>query len=122
MDYLIQTTPVIWLSTIPGKDNLDPSKLSQLTDMIVNFLEKSANGVVLVEGIEYLVTSNDFPRVLRAIDRWSEAVMANSARLVLSLNPKAFDLKEIALIERNREVVDPNNRASIERILAESAP
>lgn len=118
LDYLIQTTPVVWLSSIPGKDNLDPAKLSLLTDMIVNFLEKSSNGVVLVEGIEYLVTSNDFQRVLRAIERWSESVMANSARLVMSLNPKAFDLREIAFIERNREVVNPEIKSSVERILA----
>jgi Protein of unknown function (DUF835) len=121
MDYLIQTTPVIWLSSIPGKDNMDPSKLSLLTDIIVNFLENSSNGVVLVEGIEYLVTANDFQKVLRAVDRWSEAVMASSARLVISLSPKAFDQKELALIERNREVVTPGDSASIERILAESS-
>jgi len=121
IDYLIQTTPVIWLSSIPGKDNMDPAKLSILTDMIVNFLEKSGNGVVLVEGMEYLMTANDFPKVLRAVDRWSEAVMANSARLVISLDPRAFDQKELALIERNREVVNPDDKASVERILAESS-
>jgi len=121
IDYLIQTTPVIWLSSIPGKDNMDPAKLSLLTDMIVNFLEKSGNGVVLVEGVEYLMTANDFPKVLRAVDRWSEAVMVRSARLVISLDPRAFDQKELALIERNREVVDPDDRASVERILAESS-
>ncbi len=121
MEYLIQTTPVIWLSSIPGKDNMDPAKLSLLTDIIVNFLEKTSNGVVLVEGIEYLVTANDFQKVLRAVDRWSEAVMASSARLVISLNPKAFDQKELALIERNREVVTPGDTVSVERILAESS-
>lgn len=121
IDYLIQTTPVIWLSSIPGKDNMDPAKLSLLTDMIANFLEKSGNGVVLVEGMEYLMTANDFPKVLRAVDRWSEAVMANSARLVISLDPRAFDQKELALIERNREVVNPGDKASVERILVESS-
>lgn len=121
IDYLIQTTPVIWLSSIPGKDNMDPVKLSLLTDMIVNFLENSDNSVVLVEGMEYLMTANDFPKVLRAVDRWSEVVMATSARLVISLDPRAFDERELALIERNREFVNPNDRASVEKILAESS-
>ena len=121
IDYLIQTTPVIWLSSIPGKDNMDPVKLSLLTDMIVNFLENSDNSVVLVEGMEYLMTANDFPKVLRAVDRWSEVVMATSARLVISLDPRAFDEKELALIERNREVVNPDDKASVERILVESS-
>lgn len=121
LDYLIQTTPVIWLTSIPGKDNMDPAKLSMLTDMIVNFLEHSDNGVVLVEGVEYLVTANDFPRMLRALDRWSEVVMARSARLVMSLDPRAFDPKELALVERNREVINPKDQASVEKILAVAA-
>lgn len=117
IDYMIQTTPIIWLTSIPGKDNIDPSKLSLLTDMIVNFIEKSQNGVVIVDGLEYLVTANDFSRVIRAIDRWSEVVMANNSRLVISANPKAFDQKELALLERNREVVKLTDKGSIEKIL-----
>jgi len=121
VDYLIQTTPIIWVSSIPGKDNLDPSKLSLLTDIIVNFIEKSQNGVVLVEGIEYLVTANDFLRVLRAVDRWSEVVMSNSSRLILSMDPRAFDSKELTLMEKNREVVKLNDKTSIEKIMASSS-
>lgn len=118
IDYMIQTTPIIWLTSIPGKENIDPSKLSLLTDMIVNFIEKSQNGVVIVDGIEYLITANDFSRVIRAIDRWSEVVMANSSRLVISATPKAFEPKELALLERNREVVKLTDKGSIEKILA----
>ncbi|MEM2839477.1 MAG: DUF835 domain-containing protein [Thermoplasmata archaeon] len=118
IDHMIQTTPIIWLTSIPGRDNIDPSKLSLLTDIIVNFIEKSQNGVVIVDGIEYLITANDFGRVIRAVDRWSEVVMANYSKLIISVNPKAFDPKELALIERNREVVKLTDKASVEKILA----
>jgi len=105
--YFLQTTPIIWLSTVSGKDIMDPAKLSLLTDFLIGSMEKTQNGVVLVDGIEYLITSNDFQRVLRAIDRWSETAMASSSRLLISVDPKAFDEKELALLERNREVVRP---------------
>lgn len=120
-EHFIQTTPIIWLTSLPGKDNMDPAKLSLLTDMIVNFVEKSHNGVVLVEGIEYLMTANDFSKVLRAIDQWSEAVMSQSSRLIISLNPEAFDPRELALIERNRELVKPEDYATMEKIFAYSS-
>ncbi|OGS41690.1 MAG: hypothetical protein A3K67_04915 [Euryarchaeota archaeon RBG_16_62_10] len=106
--YFIQTTPITWLSTVAGKDNMDPAKLSLLTDFLVNFMERSQNGVVLVDGLEYLVTSNDFHRVLRAVDRWTETAMASNSRLIMSVDPKAFDSRELALLERNREVVRPD--------------
>ena len=104
-EFYIQTTPIIWLSTVAGEDNLDPAKLSLLTDMIINFMERSQNGVVLVEGIEYLVTSNDFPRTLKALDKWSEIAMTSSARLIISLDPRAFEPTELALLESNKEII-----------------
>ena len=104
----LQTTPIVWLSTVAGKDNLDPAKLSLLTDMLVNFMERSQNGIVLVDGIEYLVTSNDFPRVLRAVERWTETAMASSTRLIITVDPRAFDDRDLAVLEKNKEVITPD--------------
>lgn len=103
--FYLQTTPIIWLSTVAGEDNLDPAKLSLLTDMIVNFMERSQNGVVLVEGIEYMVTSNDFPRILKVVDVWAETAMASATRLIISVDPRAFDSREMALLESGKEIV-----------------
>jgi len=106
--YFIQTTPILWLSTVAGKDNMDPSKLSLLTDYLVNFMEKSHNAVILIDGIEYLATTNDFPRTLKAIDRWTETAMASNTRIILSVDQRSLEAKELAILERNREVVKPD--------------
>ncbi|MCU0852397.1 MAG: DUF835 domain-containing protein [Thermoplasmata archaeon] len=106
--YFIQTTPIVWLSSLAGRDNMDPGKLSVLTDQLVGFMEKSENGVILVDGIEYLVTANDFSRVLKAIDKWTEAGMIGSSRLILTIDPRSFDTKDLAMLERNKEVVRPD--------------
>jgi len=110
--YFLQTTPILWLTTVQGDQNMDPAKLALLTDYITNFMESSQNGVVLVDGIEYLVTSNDFQRVQKAIDRWTEAAMTSKCRLIMSVDPKAFDLKELATMERDRETVRPDAKES----------
>jgi hypothetical protein len=106
--FFLQTTPIVWLSAVAGKDNMDPAKLNLLTDFVTNFMEKSQNGVVLVDGIEYLVTTNDFQRVIKAMDRWTEAAMTSNSRLVITIDPRSFDPKELALLERNKEVVRPD--------------
>ncbi|MBU0624518.1 MAG: DUF835 domain-containing protein [Candidatus Thermoplasmatota archaeon] len=106
--YFLQTTPIMWLSTVSGTDNMDPAKMSLLTDYLVNFMEKSHNGAILVEGLEYLVTTNDFSRVLRAVDRWTETAMVSNSKLIISVDPRSFDEKELAMLERNRETVRPD--------------
>ncbi|HIJ16239.1 MAG TPA: DUF835 domain-containing protein [Thermoplasmata archaeon] len=106
--FFIQTTPILWLSTVAGKENMDPAKMSLLTDYLINFMEKSHNGVVLVDGIEYLVTSNDFPKVAKSLDRWAETAMTSDCRLVITVDPRAFSDRELALLEKNKEVVRPS--------------
>jgi hypothetical protein len=106
--HYLQTTPIIWLSTVAGKDNMDPAKLSLLTDYLVNFMEKSQNGVLLVDGLEYLATSNDFLRLLKSVDRWTETAMTSDSVLIMSVDARSFEPKELALMERNREVVRPD--------------
>jgi hypothetical protein len=105
--HFLQTTPVIWLSSVAGKDNMDPAKLSLLTDFLDNFMEKSQNGVVLVDGLEYLTTTNDFQKVMRAVDRWTETAMMSKSSLIITVDPRAFEERDLALLERNREVVIP---------------
>ncbi len=108
--YYVQTTPILWLTTVAGPENMDPAKLNMLTDYIVSFMEKSQNGVVLIDGLEYLVTSNDFQRVLKAVDRWTEVAMTSNVRLIISIDGRAFDPKELALLEASRNVVRPDAR------------
>lgn len=115
--YFIQTTPILWLSTVAGRDNMDPAKLNLLTDYLVNFMEKSRNGVVLVDGIEYLVTSNDFQRVIKSIDRWAETAMTSDCRLVVTVDPRAFSERELALLEKNKEVIRPSEEEGLDAVI-----
>lgn len=107
--YYIQTTPILWLSSVAGKDNMDPAKVNVLTDYLVSFMEKAHNGVVLVDGIEYLVTSNDFQKVVRSLDRWTETAMTSDCRLLITVDPRAFTGRELALLEKNKVVVRPDD-------------
>jgi len=114
--HFIQTTPILWLSTVAGKDNLDPAKLALLTDFMTNFMEKSQNGVVLLDGVEYLVTSNDFARVVKAVDKCTEVAMTSRSRLVISVDPRAFSDRELALLEKNKIVIKPDEDEGFDAI------
>ena len=116
-EHFIQTTPILWLSSVAGKDNMDPAKISLLTDYLVNFMEKSHNGVVLVDGIEYLVTSNDFQKVVKSLDRWAETAMTSDCRLVITVDPRAFSDRELALLEKNKEVVRPSEDEGLDAVV-----
>jgi hypothetical protein len=60
---------------------------------------------VLLEGIEYICTYNDFKKVLRFLDNLNETAWMTKARLILTVNPRAFNTKDLALLERDRNVI-----------------
>jgi hypothetical protein len=103
--YSIQVTPIIWLTETPGERRVAPTSLAVLTDTVIRFMESNPNSIVLLDGIEYLITFNDFKKVLRYLDSLNETTWITKARLLIAVNPKAYDDKELALLERDRKVV-----------------
>ncbi|OGS44418.1 MAG: hypothetical protein A3K76_03365 [Euryarchaeota archaeon RBG_13_57_23] len=114
----LQVTPIIWLTESPGERRIAPTSLSMLTDTIIRFMETNPNSIVFLEGIEYICTFNDFKKVLRFLDALNEAAWVTKARLILTVNPKAFEIRNLALLERDRTVI--RGSAGVEDLKVES--
>ncbi|HYM39913.1 MAG TPA: DUF835 domain-containing protein, partial [Thermoplasmata archaeon] len=66
-----------------------------------NFVSDGPRAVILLDGLEYLMINNDFPRILHFLEYVNEQVAMKRAVLILSVDDRAFEPKELALIERN---------------------
>lgn len=102
----LEKTPIIWLSNQLGKVYVNPSNIGILSDTIIRFVEKSGDGVILIDGIEFLIVNNDFEKVLRLVHHVTEAVMENRSRLIISIDPRTLEIRELALLERNMEIIE----------------
>lgn len=114
----LQVTPIIWLSESPGERRIAPTSLAVLTDTIIRFMESNPNSIVIVEGIEYIVTYNDMRKILRSLDSLNEIAWITKGRLLLAVNPNAFDGRDLALLERDRKVL--RGAAAIDELKKES--
>ena len=102
----LEQTPIIWLSNQLGKVYVNPTNIGILSDTIIRFIEKSGDCVVMIDGIEFLIVNNDFEKVLRMVHHVAEATMEYKSRLIISVDPRTLDTREMALLERNMEVID----------------
>lgn len=102
----LEKTPIIWLSNQLGKVYVNPTNIGILSDTIIRFIEKSGDCVVMIDGIEFLIVNNDFEKVLRMVHHIAEATMEYKSRLIISVDPRTLDTREMALLERNMEVID----------------
>lgn len=96
---------IYWLTTIEGKDNINPTNLGIISENISRFVNEYMNTVSILDGLELLFTHNDFPSVLRMINHVTEQVMQHNGKLIISIDERTLDPKELALLEKNVEVL-----------------
>lgn len=101
----LENTPIIWLATQAGESIIDPTSLGLLSHAVMGFLSKTKNGVVLLDGIEYLVTNNDFKKVIRMLEQINDFVMQYRGYLIVPIDPRAFEERELAILQRNFELI-----------------
>lgn len=96
---------IVWLSTTLGRDYVDPHNLGSLTNLINSFVEENRKSVILLDGLEYLMINNDFQRVLKFVEYLNEIIMQKKSLLIVSIDERAFDPRELALLERNADEI-----------------
>lgn len=99
-------TRILWLSHTPGQDHHNPTSIGTLATIISSFVERHKRCVVLIDGLEYLVINNGFQQVLRFVEHINEQVMQSRSTVLIPVSPSAFSEKELALLERNVEVIE----------------
>ena len=103
---------MIWLTYNKGPNCIEPTNITRLSLRIQKFLKETKSGTIIFDGLEYLTSQNDFSTILHFIQLVNDKIMISDSKLILSINPSAFNPRELAQIERELEPMD--NRLLIE--------
>ena len=100
--YGLPKTPLVWLTRNKNTSHqtLDPSELFKLHPTIHDFLNKVSDGIILVDGLEYLLLDNDPLSVIRLMEQTNDTVMASDSILIVQLDPDTLDRKDFHLLKR----------------------
>jgi hypothetical protein len=100
-DYGLMMTPMVWLTQDKGaSDSMPPSDLPWLSHMIKEFIAKSGDCIVLLDGIEYLAMHNSFADVIRVIEGLNDVVSQNKTTLIVTVDPSALTEQQFHLLSR----------------------
>ena len=100
-------TKILWLTRRVGVDHIDPTELSLLSLEITRFVEGVSKSVVLLEGLEYIITQNDFETVLRFVNHLHDFILAHDSAVIIVIDPRVLNIRELALLERAARIVEP---------------
>ena len=103
--YPITDAGFIWLSKsagVKGKDMAiaEPSALVDIASAISDFADQGGNAVVVLEGLEYMISQNGFASTMRFLQKVNEKIVVNDSYLLISANPAAMKEQEYRLLAK----------------------
>ena len=103
--YQLLKTPVLWLSRLKMESTLHPDSFSKLIYVVQDFTRKSEESVILLDGLEYLITQIDFNTVLVYLQELRDIIVMNNSRLIIPLHKDVLSLKEYSILEKEFKVL-----------------
>ncbi len=103
--YPVANTRILWLCGQPGEDRVDPLALTILQNIIIEHMQKHGRSIILLDGIEYLVSENHIDKVLRLLYSIRDSAVVSGSKLLVLLDPQTMSPRELALIEREFTVL-----------------
>ena len=117
--YDIQNTQIYWLTHLVGENHFNPTALGLLLSKITNFLDHNKRSAILLDGIEYLISQNNYERILHFLHQVRDIIIIHMGTLIMPLDTRVLEEKEIALLERNLEVITPPETPSGKKLTFE---
>ncbi|HXZ23972.1 MAG TPA: DUF835 domain-containing protein [Methanomassiliicoccales archaeon] len=107
--YALADSPMLWLSYDRDvKYAREPTNVPLIYSEVKAFLDNATDGVVLISGIEYLISQSTFLKVLKFLQLLNENVAVKDAVLLVPVSPQALSTREVKLLEREMRVLQPS--------------
>src|SRR2546428_10704861 len=88
----------------------EPTALVDIASAISEFASDGGNAAVLLEGLEYLISQNGFPSVMRFLQKVNEKIVINDSYLLISPNPAGMKEQEYTVLAK--EVAGEEGRSN----------
>jgi|AGTN01.2.fsa_nt_gi PAS domain S-box/PAS domain S-box/PAS domain S-box len=99
--YGLEKTPIIWLTGsegISGEISMKPDNLTGLGATVGKFLAQTKGGLILLDGIEYLMTRNGYEAVLKLVHFLNDKVMSSDCMVLCSIDPLTMEERQYRIL------------------------
>jgi PAS domain S-box-containing protein len=99
--YGLEKTPIIWLTGgegVPGEISMKPDNLTGLGATLGKFLTQTKGGLILLDGVEYLMTRNGYEAVLKLIHFLNDRVMTSDCMVLCSIDPLTMEDRQYRIL------------------------
>ena len=101
--YHLDTDEFLWLTDRDVGEGIKcvPPSLESIIYYIEEFMDNNNNGIIMLDGLEYLIGNNTFNPVVRFLRRLVDRVSTTDCILLISLAPDTLDPSQVTLLEKD---------------------
>jgi hypothetical protein len=105
---------MLWLTNLVGDERINPTAIGILMSQVRSFIEAAKNSVVVLDGLDYLITLNTYDRMLQFMHQLRDIVVTNECILIVPIDPRTVSQRELALLERCMEPIVPRSEGEVQ--------
>lgn len=100
----------LWLSKTSTENAISPGNITKLAHLINEQMKTDDKSIILLDGLEYLINNNDFPKILKFIEAMHEKIVLSNGILLLPINRSAMEVRDFELLENElvHTIKDPS--------------
>ena len=89
------------------ESSISSANLTSLYERIVSYLSQNKGTVLLIDGVEYLISQNEFKSVMRFIQKLNDILEKYGAYMIITISPNSLEPTEMSMLEREMtEVIE----------------
>ena len=105
-NYDVGEAQMLWLTDREGDpDNRITPGLEKIIYKIEDFLNSPGKSILLIDGLDYLISNNSFDAVLRFLRRLIDEISESDTVFLMSLTPETIDEQGLKILEREMEII-----------------
>jgi len=97
----LKAVPFLWLSMDQEKVYArDPTNVALLYSDLKTYIAENRGGMVLLTGLEYLISQNGFPKVLKLLQHINDKIAVTDSVLLTSISPLTIPEADLKMLEK----------------------
>ncbi|MBU7045582.1 MAG: DUF835 domain-containing protein [Theionarchaea archaeon] len=97
---------ILQLSSATKEDAISPDNVVNILLRMKEFMTSKRDSILLLDGLDYLVIQNTFEDAMSLIQKLAESVTLYKGILLVSLNPKSLEEKQLVVLEGEMEPLE----------------